>query len=80
MGKWFLEIDFPTIVVSISAIATLILQLLLCFKLKKVLINFSGNLGMRFLSWSTKNEEPINDSSICHVGSNMEFWYYSKKD
>ena len=32
---------------------------------------------MRFLSWSTKIEEPINDSSTCHVGSDIEVWYYS---
>ncbi len=38
MGEWYLKIDFPTIVVSISAVAALILQLLLCFKVKKVLI------------------------------------------
>lgn len=38
MGEWHLEIDFPTIVVSASAIATLILQLLLCFKVKKLFI------------------------------------------
>ena len=36
MGEWYLEIDFPTIVVFASTIATLILQLLLCFKAKKV--------------------------------------------
>ena len=33
--KWYLELDFPTIVVFVSVIATLILQLLLCFKAKK---------------------------------------------
>ena len=38
MGKSYFEIDFPTIVVFVSAIATLILQLLLCFKVKKILI------------------------------------------
>ena len=38
MDKWYLEIDFPTIVVFVSVIATLILQLLLCFKVKKILI------------------------------------------
>lgn len=38
MGEWHLEIDYPTIIVFISAIATLILQLLLCFKVKKVFI------------------------------------------
>ena len=36
MGERYLEIDFPTIVVLISVIATLILQLLLCFKAKKI--------------------------------------------
>ena len=38
MGKSYFEIDIPTIVVFISAIATLILQLLLCFKAKKIFI------------------------------------------
>ena len=38
MGKWHWEIDFPTIVVFVSAIATLILQFLLCFKAKKIFI------------------------------------------
>ncbi|MBQ7344555.1 MAG: hypothetical protein IJW45_00645 [Oscillospiraceae bacterium] len=38
MENWYLEIDFPTIVVFVSAIATLILQLLLCFKAKKISI------------------------------------------
>ena len=38
MGKSYFEIDFPTIVVLVSAIATLILQLLLCFKAKKIFI------------------------------------------
>ena len=38
MGKSYFEIDFTTIVVFISAIATLILQLLLCFKAKKIFI------------------------------------------
>lgn len=38
MGNWYLEIDFPTIVVFVSVIATLILQLLLCFKAKKIFI------------------------------------------
>lgn len=38
MGEWYLEIDFPTIVVFASVIAALILQLLLCFKVKKVFI------------------------------------------
>lgn len=38
MGNWYLEIDFPTIVVFTSAIMTLILQLLLCFKAKKIFI------------------------------------------
>lgn len=36
MVEWYLEIDFPTVVVFISAIATLILQFLLCFKVKKI--------------------------------------------
>ena len=35
MEKWYLELDFPAIVVFISVIVTLILQLLLCFKAKK---------------------------------------------
>ena len=38
MGEWHLEIDLPTIVVLISVISTLILQLLLCFKVKKIFI------------------------------------------
>ena len=38
MDKWYLEIDLPTIVVLASVIATLILQILLCFKVKKILI------------------------------------------
>ena len=38
MGEWYLEIDLPTIVVFISVICTLILQLLLCFKVKKIFI------------------------------------------
>ena len=38
MGKWYLEMDFPTIVIFASAITTLILQLLLCFKAKKIFI------------------------------------------
>lgn len=38
MGESYFEIDFPIIVVFISAIATLILQLLLCFKAKKIFI------------------------------------------
>ena len=38
MRDWYLEIDFPTIVVFLSVIATLILQLLLCFKAKKIFI------------------------------------------
>ena len=38
MVKWYLEIDFPTIVIFASAITTLILQLLLCFKAKKIFI------------------------------------------
>ena len=38
MGEWYLEIDLPTIVVLISVISTLILQLLLCFKVKKIFI------------------------------------------
>ena len=38
MEKWYLELDFPTIVVFISVIAALILQLLLCFKAKKIFI------------------------------------------
>ena len=36
--KWYLELDFPTIVVFVSVIATLILQLLVCFKTKKIFI------------------------------------------
>ena len=38
MENWYLEIDYPTIVVFVSVIATLILQLLLCFKAKKIFI------------------------------------------
>ena len=38
MVKSYFEIDIPTIVVFVSAIATLILQLLLCFKAKKIFI------------------------------------------
>lgn len=38
MGEWHLEIDLPTIVVFISVISTLIIQLLLCFKVKKIFI------------------------------------------
>ena len=38
MSKSYFEIDFPTIVVLVCAIATLILQLLLCFKAKKIFI------------------------------------------
>ena len=38
MKNWYLEIDYPTIVVFVSVIATLILQLLLCFKAKKIFI------------------------------------------
>jgi len=38
MDNWHLEIDFPTIVVFASVIATFILQLLLCFKAKKIFI------------------------------------------
>ena len=38
MDNWYLEIDLPTIVVLASVIATLILQILLCFKVKKILI------------------------------------------
>lgn len=38
MVNRYLEIDFPTIVVFASAIVTLILQLLLCFKAKKIFI------------------------------------------
>lgn len=38
MGKWFWDVDFPTIVVSVSAISVLILQLLLCFKAKRMFI------------------------------------------
>ncbi|MBQ5601493.1 MAG: hypothetical protein IIU77_01580 [Clostridia bacterium] len=38
MGEWHLDIDLPTIVVLISVISTLILQLLLCFKVKKIFI------------------------------------------
>ena len=44
MGEWHLEIDYPTIIVFISAIATLILQLLLCFKVKKVFIKLLPNI------------------------------------
>ena len=38
MESWYLELDYPTIVVFLSVIATLILQLLLCFKAKKIFI------------------------------------------
>ena len=38
MGEWRLEIDLPTIVVFISVTSTLFLQLLLCFKAKKICI------------------------------------------
>ena len=38
MSEWHLEIDWPTIIVLISVISTLILQLLLCFKVKKIFI------------------------------------------
>ena len=38
MVKSYFEIDFTTIVVLVCAIATLILQLLLCFKAKKIII------------------------------------------
>lgn len=38
MGEWHLEIDLPTIVVFVSVISALILQLLLCFKVKKIFI------------------------------------------
>ena len=38
MDNWYLEIDFPTIVVFTSVIATLILQLLLCVKAQKIVI------------------------------------------
>ena len=38
MRDWYLEIDFPTFFVFLSVIATLILQLLLCFKAKKIFI------------------------------------------
>ena len=38
MGEWSLKIDFPVIIVLISAAAALILQLLLCFKAKKLLL------------------------------------------
>lgn len=38
MENWYLEIDFSTIVVFVSVIAILILQLLVCFKTKKIFI------------------------------------------
>ena len=38
MGERYLEIDWPTIVVFASVIATLVLQLLLCFKAKKIAV------------------------------------------
>ena len=38
MQNWYLEIDYTTIVVIVSVMATLILQLLLCFKAKKIFI------------------------------------------
>ena len=50
MEKWYLELDFPTIVVFVSVIATLVLQLLLCFKAKKIFIKL---LPIAFLIVST---------------------------
>ncbi len=38
MGEWHLEIDLTSIVVFISVTITLILQLLLCFKIEKLFI------------------------------------------
>ena len=50
MGTWSLESDFPTIVVFASAIATLIVQLLLCFKAKNI---FAKLLPLALLIVST---------------------------
>ena len=36
MGESYFEIDLPTVIVFVSVIATLILQFLLCFKVKKI--------------------------------------------
>ena len=38
MAKWHLVMDFPAIVVCASVIVTLVLQILLCFKVEKVLM------------------------------------------
>lgn len=38
MGEWYLEIDFQTVVIIVSVISALILQLLLCFKGKRIFI------------------------------------------
>ena len=50
MGKWHLEIDFPAVVVFVSVIATLILQLMVCFKVKKIFLKL---LPMALLVVST---------------------------
>ena len=41
MNNFNFEIDFPTIVVFVSVIVTLILQLLLCFKSKKTFVKMT---------------------------------------
>ncbi len=38
MGEWYFEIDFPAIITFVSVISTLILQLMLCFKVKRIII------------------------------------------
>ena len=38
MFGWRLELDIPTIIVLVSAIITLLLQLILCFKCEKILL------------------------------------------
>ncbi len=40
MDKSFFEIDFTTVIILVSAISALILQLLLCFKVKRTVIKF----------------------------------------
>ncbi len=38
MRQWFLELDYATVVIFISAIIALTVQLFLCFKAKRLLI------------------------------------------
>lgn len=38
MGESYLELDFPTIIVFVSVITTLTIQLILCFKVKRIFI------------------------------------------